>query len=301
MKGRHLWAENYDRNSQDIFEVQDEITLNIVTALRVKLTDGEQARLYHKKFSNTSSYYKLVEYTAIAKEGNLESIRRTGELAREITAAEPESVVGYRLQGWYHIELAQRGISPRENLAKAYTLAQKSLELDGSDGNSHSMLGKYYYIMRQFDKGIESGERAAELLPNSANVHVILGMTRCDAGQLDEGIADIKQAIRLDPFPAYWDYHNLGRCYLQKGQFEEALAEFQKALQRAPNAPFIHGYLGFAYVLLGRLEKARASVAIARELAPGGTISRLAKILPYKNQAHIELLLDAARKVGVPE
>jgi Flp pilus assembly protein TadD len=93
----------------------------------------------------------------------------------------------------------------------------------------------------------------------------------------------------------------LGRCYPQKGQYEDALAEFQKALQRAPEAFFIHGYLGFTYVLLDRLEEARASVAKARELAPGGTVSRLATILPYKNKTHIELLLDAARKVGVPE
>jgi len=301
VKGRHLWAENYDRNSQDIFEVQDEITLNIVTALRVKLTDGEQARLYHKKFSNTSSYYKLVEYTAIAKEGNLASIRRTGELAREITAAEPESVVGYRLQGWYHIELAQRGISPRENLAKAYTLAQKSLERDGSDGNSHSMLGKYYYIMRQFDKAIESGERAAELLPNSANVHVILGMTRCDAGQLDEGIADIKQAIRLDPFPAYWDYLNLGRCYLQKGQYDVALAEFTKARQRAPKHAVIYAYMAMTNILQDRQEEARTFAAKAIELQPRARISVISKILPYKNKAHAEVLIAAARKAGFPE
>lgn len=242
-----------------------------------------------------------MEYTAIAKEGNLASIRRTGELAREITAAEPESVVGYRLQGWYHIELAQRGISPRENLAKAYTLAQKSLERDGSDGNSHSMLGKYYYIMRQFDKAIESGERAAELLPNSANVHVILGMTRCDAGQLDEGIADIKQAIRLDPFPAYWDYLNLGRCYLQKGQYDVALAEFTKARQRAPKHAVIYAYMAMTNILQDRQEEARTFAAKAIELQPRARISVISKILPYKNKAHAEVLIAAARKAGFPE
>jgi len=301
VKGQHLWAENYDRASQDIFEVQDEITLNIVNGLQVKLTEGEQARFHLKKFSNTSSYYKLMEYKALAKEGTKESIMRTGELAREITAAEPESAIGYRLQGWYHIELAQRAISPRENLAKAFEFAQKSLELDGSDGYTQSMLGKWYYIMRQFDKGIELGERAVELLPSDSMIHTILAMTRCDAGQLDEGIADFKQAIRLDPYPAYWDYHNLGRCYLQKGQYEVALAEFQKARQRAPNNAVIYGYMAITNILLDRQEEARTLAAKAIELTPRARISVISKIIPYKNKAHAELLIAAARKAGFPE
>jgi tetratricopeptide (TPR) repeat protein len=155
--------------------------------------------------------------------------------------------------------------------------------------------------MRQYDKAIVSGERSVELLPNGAMVHCILGMTRCDAGQVDEGIADIKQGFRLNPFPAYWYYHTLGRCYLQKGQYEDALAEFKKALQRAPKATIIHGYIASTYILLDRPEEARASAAKVMELAPGATVSQITKILPYKNKAHIALLIDAARKAGFPE
>jgi TolB-like protein/class 3 adenylate cyclase len=301
VKGQHLWAESYDRNSRDIFEVQDEITLNIVTGLRIKLTEGEQARLWDKKFSDPEINYKFMKFRSLGREGTRESIMRRGRLAREITDAEPESGLGYRLQGWDHIELAQRGISPRENLAKAFKFAQKSLSLDGSDGFTHSLLGKYYLIMRQYDKAIVSGERSVELLPNGAMVHCILGMTRCDAGQVDEGIADIKQGFRLNPFPAYWYYHTLGRCYLQKGQYEDALAEFKKALQRAPKATIIHGYIASTYILLDRPEEARASAAKVMELAPGATVSQITKILPYKNKAHIALLIDAARKAGFPE
>jgi TolB-like protein len=202
IKGQHLWAENYDRDSQDIFEVQDEITRNIVSSLRIKLTEGEQARLWDKKYGSTDINYKLMQYVSLSRDGTLESQRRIGELAREITDAEPESGIGYRLQGWYHIELAQRGVSPQENLAKAFKFAQKSLSKDGSDGFAHSLMGKAYLIMRQYDKAIVSGERAVELLPNGAMVRLILGMTRCDAGQVDEGIADIKIGLRLNPFPA---------------------------------------------------------------------------------------------------
>ena len=89
-----------------------------------------------------------------------------------------------------------------------------------------------------------------ELYPNGAMVNGLLGKTLCNAGQLDEGIAYIKQGIRHNPFPAGWYYHSLGNCYTQKGQYEDALTELKKALQRAPEAAGIHGNLAVTYILI---------------------------------------------------
>jgi len=186
-------------------------------------------------------------------------------------------------------------------MGKAFELSKKALAMDESDGWSHSLLGYVYLQMRKHEKAIESGKRSIELLPNGAMVYMLYGSTLNSAGRVDEAIAYIKKAIRLNPFPAYWYYWSLGRCYQQKGQYEDALKEYKKALQRAPEAPHILVSLATTYILLGRDEEARASAAKCLELMPNISVSVMSKIVTIKNQAYRERMIDAMRKAGFPE
>jgi adenylate cyclase len=299
--GQHLWAENYDRDFKDIFKIQDEITMKIVTALRVKLTVGEGARILAKQNESLDVYLKQAQANSLWNQGTKEALMRYGQLAQEIIDAEPEYPTGYRLLSWYHYGLAGYGDSPQENLKKAFALSRKTLAMDESNAYSHALSGYIYRRMRKYEKAIEAGKRSVELQPNGAFFKVLYGNTLNSAGRVDEGIAHIKQAIRLNPFPAYYYYSNLGLCYLQKGQYEDALKEFKKALQRAPEAPHIHGALATTYILLDREEEARASAAKSMELAPYVSVSMMSKTLSIKNQAYKELILDAMRKAGFPE
>ena len=302
-KGQHLWSDRYDRDFKDIFEIQDEITMKIVTALRIELTDGEQARLLDKQIKSLDTYLKHLQAVSVYNKGTKESLIRFGQLAQEIVDMEPESPVGYRLLGWYHWSLASRGISPsrRESIGKAFKLAQKAISLDESDAVSYGLLGSVYELMRKYEDAIESGMRAVELAPNAVLVHGYLGKALSVAGRYDEGIAHLKQAIRLNPFPAYWYYYHLGMCYRLKGQYENALTEFKKALQRAPDAAAIHGNLAMTYISLGREEEARASAAKALELWPELSVSFVTKTWRYKDQAGLKSTVDAMRKAGFPE
>ena len=155
--------------------------------------------------------------------------------------------------------------------------------------------------MRQYEKAIDAGERSTEFDPNGAMVHALLGQNLNYAGRPDEGIVYLNKAIRLNPLPAYWYYSHLGLCYLQKGQYENALTELKKALQRAPEAPSSYYRLSIAYTLLGREEEARASAAKSLELRPSISVSMASKRWPYKNKAFIKIILDAMRKAGFPE
>jgi TolB-like protein/Tfp pilus assembly protein PilF len=299
--GQHLWAENYDRDFKDIFDIQDNITLKIVNALRVKLTEGEHFRVYARQFKSLDVYLKQAQANSLWNKGTLESRRRYGELSQEIIDLEPDSPVGYNMLAWYHQSLAGYGISPQENLKKAFMLGQKALTMDKSTGYPHALMGWVYLRMRKYEKAIESGRHSVELDPNNAFFLLRLGSTLSDAGRLDEAMTYIKQSIRLNPFPAYYYYWHLGLCYLQKRQYEDALKEFKKALQRAPEAPHVHGSLAVTYVLLGREEEARAPAAKSLELAPYVSVSMIFKLSTVKNQAHKELIADAMRKAGFPE
>ena len=188
-----------------------------------------------------------------------------------------------------------------DSIEKGLELTKKALAMDESDELSHAVLGHIYLKMKNYEKAIESGKRSVYLSPNGAMVHTLLGRTLCDAEQLDEGIASIKQGLRLNPFPDYWYYTYLGNCYNQKGQYEDALTEYKKALQRAPEAPQIHGFMAVTYILLGREEEARASAARSMELAPWVTVDIMSKILTFKNTAFAEKTLSAMRKAGFPE
>jgi TolB-like protein len=204
INGQHLWAEKYDRDLQDIFEIQDEITKKIVTSMRLNLTEGEQARLFEKQTKNLDVYLKLAQVLSLARDGTKESIMRYGQVAKEIIDMEPDNPVGYRHMGWYHRWLVAYGVSPQENMGKAFEFSKKALAMDESDGWSHSLLGYVYLQMRKHEKAIESGKRSIELLPNGAMVHMLYGNTLNSAGRVDEAIAYLKKAIRLNPFPAYW-------------------------------------------------------------------------------------------------
>jgi len=301
ISGHHLWANSYDRDLKDIFALQDEITKKIVTALQIKLTEGEQARMWNKEIENLDVFLKRMESLSVFRKGTIESNIRYGQISKEIIDMAPEASLGYRCLGWHNWMNVMYGKSPRESKAKAFKLAKKALSLDESNALSHALLGNVYLLMRKYEKAIAAGERAVELEPNGAMIHGLLGMTLYYAGRPDEAIGYLNQGIRLNPFPAYWYFTMLGRSYMLKGQYEEALTEFKKALHRSPDALTNHRYLAAIYVLLDRQEEAEAAAKKVLELHPSFSVKRYAKIVPYKNPADLKLSVDALRKAGLPE
>jgi adenylate cyclase len=299
--GHHLWSDRYDRELKEIFAVQDEITMKIVTALRVRLTEGEQARLWSKKYENIDILLKSMESLSLWRKGTKESHIRQGQVAQEIIEIAPESPAGYRSLAWYYWYLFTIGESPQESVSKAFKLAQKALTLDESDASTQALLGSIYLLMRKYKKAITAGERSIELAPNGAMYHGLLGLTLNFAGRQDEAIKHLKQGIRLNPFPAYWYFGHLSRCYLLKRQYEDALTAAKKALHLSPDAPSNHRRLAIIYTLSNRQEEASAATKKALELDPNFSVERAKKLYPFKNQADLKFYIAALRKAGFPE
>ena len=299
--GHHLWSERYDRELKDIFAIQDEITMKIITALQVELTEGGQMRTWAKRYNRLDVLLKFMELLSLWRKETEDSLVQAGQIAQELVDMAPELSVGYRNLGWYYHTLAYIGRSPQENLKKAYGFATKAISLDESDGSSYGLLGRVYSIMRQHEKAIAAGKRAIELDPNGAEVHSQLGWTLSFAGRPDEAIGYFNQAIRLNPFPPFQYHEGIGLAYLIKGNYEKAIAELKKALQLAPMWPPNHVKLSVAYGVSGREVEARASAGKALELAPFISLSWAAKIIPFENQTDIEFFLNGMRKAGFPD
>jgi len=299
--GGHLWSERYDRDLKDIFALQDEITMKILTALRVKLTEGEQARLYDRGAENLDSFMKVLQggkyFYRFSKGSNVQA----RQMFEEAIALDPENAGAYTMLAWTHMMEVWFGWSksPGTSMERAVELAQKALALNDTLDSPHSLLGNIYLVKRQYEKAIAEAERAVALNPNGADAHAHLGMTLHYVGRPEEAIALLNKAIRLNPIPPNWYLFSLGHAYRLTGQYEEAIAVYKRALHRNPDDMLAHTGLAATYSLLERQEEAHAEAAEVLRINPKFSLEFSAKTLPFKNKADTELYIDALRKAGL--
>jgi adenylate cyclase len=301
--GKHLWAEKYDRDVKDIFALQDEITLKVVAAIQVKLTEGEQALIVAGGTNNFEAYEKFLQGIEYVKRFNREGILLGRKMAEEAIALDPDYPRGYRLLATTHWIDVRLGIStsPKQSLAKAAELYRKVIAMDPSEAVAHGFLGMVYTLMRQHEKGIAEVEKAVALNPNAADAQCFFGFILHYNGRHKEAIEGIRKAIRLNPFPPNWYWHCLGFAYCHAGMYEEAVAACKKALRVKPDNLPARLRLAAAYSLSGREEEARAEAAEILRIDPKFSLKRFAKGQPYKNQSDTELFINALRKAGLPE
>jgi len=299
--GHHLWADRYDRDQREVFALQDEITKKILTELQVKLTVGEQARLYGRGTDNLEAYIKVLQgreyYWRLDREGNV-SARK---LFEEAIALDPKYPTPYWLLGMTHIMDAwfDWGKSKEDSLSRAMELAQKTISLNDLDSNAHGSLVAIYRMKGNYDKAIAEGKRAVELDPNSADAHVWLGIALYNAGRADEAIPLLEKAIRLNPFAHTWYFLQLGQAYSLSGRYDEATAAYHKALQLSPNNLFAHLGLTATYSQMGRDKEASVHAKEVLRISPDFSLDRYAEKIPYKNQADRERRINALRKAGL--
>ena len=303
LTGHHLWAERYERDLKDIFALQDEITKEIITALQVKLTMGEDVRLRGKGTDNLEAYLKCLRAREIiagsTKEGNM----LARQLAEEAVALDPEYPEAYRLLGVTHFIDVLLGLSksPKESLARASKLVRRAIELDESNGLAHAKLGYILVVMQQYDKGIEEGKRALELEPNSAYVLHTYGAILHFAARNEESIPLFEQAIRLNPKPPNMYLHHYGAALREAERYDEAIAQVKKAIEREPNDMLSYSVLASCYSMVGRKEEARVAAAEILRINPNFSLKYFEKTLPYRNKAYLERLIGALREAGLPD
>jgi TolB-like protein/class 3 adenylate cyclase len=177
LNGHHLWAKRYDRNLSDIFAVQDEITKEIISAMQVKLTEGEQIRAAARGTNNLEAYLKYLQAAELIGRINPESNALGKQLAEEAIALDPEYAWAYHILGRSHMIDVWVGTSesPKESIGKAIKLVQKAIALDDTDVRAHSLLAFLYSMTRQHDKAIAQAEKALALNPNAAWAQFIVG------------------------------------------------------------------------------------------------------------------------------
>lgn len=298
--GRHRWAERYDRNLEDLFAVQDEITQHIVDALQVRLTEGEQLLVWRRHTRDPEAWnlvYKSIEhFRHFTKEDNIRA-RQYAERAAEL---DPEYAVAYKLLGWTHWNDARMGwsASPLESFQRAAELNDKALALDDSLAEVRSLNGFLYLYQRDYERAVAEGERAVALNPNGAEVSAMLAAILMFAGRPEEALRLIHKANRLSPYQPGWYLWVQGAICRMLGRHEEAVALLKAAIDRDPNTSESHATLAVTYSLLGRDAEARAELAAALAIEPALSLESVGRANPHQNPADLDVMLDALRKAG---
>jgi len=297
LDGHHLWAKRYDRNLDDIFALQDELTKEIIMSMQVKLTEGEQARATAKGTNNLEAYLKCLQANELVHRVNPESNALGKQLAEEAVALDPEYAWAYYNLGRAHqLDVWLRtSKSPKESIGKAIGFMKKAIALDDTLAEAHGRLGYIYSMIGKHDEGIAQAEKGVAVNPNSAMAHVMLGKTLSFAGRWEESIPPYKKAIRLNPIPPNMYLYSLGLSYAFTGQYEEGIKWCEKAVRQEPASLYARIMMTVVYSWSGQDEKARAEAAEVLRIQPKYTIRKSR----YKRKEDGERYNGALRKAGL--
>ncbi len=301
--GSHLWAERYDRQVVDIFDLQDEITQEIVTALEVKMTKGEQIRVRRRQTNNLDAWDAYVRALSHLIRFTREDNAMAQELGTRAANLDPDFAAAHTLLAFTHQADARLGWaqSSAEALELGVNAALRALAIDENDADAHAMLGTLRAMQHRYDEGLEAGRRAIKLAPSAADHYVWSAVTLNLVGRAEEAVNLIEKAMRLSPF--YPDYYLgiIAQSYRLLGRFDDAIAADKERLARNPGNAFSDFRLAAVYSELGREEDAKFHVQEALRKNPHFSLELVRQTDPYADEGEMEHYLELLRKAGVPE
>ncbi|MFQ6018080.1 MAG: tetratricopeptide repeat protein [Kiloniellaceae bacterium] len=303
--GNHVWAERYDRELADIFDLQDEMTATIVGAIEPELSAAERERAKRKPPDNLDAWdryqrglWHLWRYTR-DDYGEAEKLFQSA-IALDPGFGPAYAGVAYLLNsraifGWTD--------TPDQTLGRALRAGQHAVSADDRDPFAHYALGRVLTLQGDFEVAIAELEKAIDLNPNLALAHYGLGFALTWSGRAREALPHFHNAIRQSPHdPALWTFEALtGFAHIQLGEYAEAV-EWQRKAARHPNSilwPNLN--LAVAFVEQEEWDKARAAMDAALELQPDLSLTAVAAMLASLRPDLKDRHLDALRKAGLPE
>jgi len=296
----HVWAERYDRDLQDIFAVQDEITREIVAALHVKLVRGEQASVWRhllRRPEALDQYYKGIDrLNRLTREANDEAAR----CFEQIVGLEPESPLGHLGLAWTKLSAFRSGWGEPAALERAAGLARKALELDETCADAHALLGFHSLLLGRHDAAIAEGERAVALNPNHADNVANLGCSYVMSGRPADAAACMQKAMRLSPVYPAWYLNVLGFAHYLLDRHDEADAVLTLALQREPAYYDCRLMLMTAHHARGRLDDARREAGELRRHNPSFRLKDMeGRLSVLKDRALLSRFIGILRELGL--
>jgi len=300
--GAHVWAERYDRAIEDIFAVQDEITLVLATEMQVRLTEGEQARLRYATTNNIEAWNHWVQGLSHFRRGlSREGLTQALKLWQHAKALDPSSASLNAMLGFLHYANARFGLwDDRETaLLKGGAYVDKALSLDPENSDAHMTRSLLLMLQRRFDESVLAARKAIEYGPGSADNAVFASFVFDSAGLVQEAVVQIERAMKLSPiFPPNY-LGQLGNAYRLAGRYDEAIAAYETYHKRSPGRGVTD--LVIIYEQLGQPDKAKAWAMQLLLAEPKFTVTSWIDTQFRKDTARLEAEKAALLAAGLPD
>jgi adenylate cyclase len=301
--GAHIWAGRFERDLTDVFALQDEVTVAVVSAIQPKLLQTEIALAARRRPESLTAYdyylRVLPHYYLSTGDGFAEAIR----LAHRALELEPRFGTVAALASTCHQQNVLQGYArdPQFDRKEAVRLSRLALSIDDDDAET---LARAALISAQMvgdcESSIELADRAVALNPNSFLAWNNRGWVYRTAGLAEEALRSFERAIRVSPVDPrlHHSLAGMGAAFIELGRFDEAIVAGKKAQRQNPSYPVTYRCLASAFAHLGRDAEAREAGARQLELDPAFTISAY---IARGGQANSKLLIEGLRKAGLPE
>jgi TolB-like protein len=300
--GTHLWAERYDRSLDDIFDLQDDVALSIVAALRVRLTDVEEQRLGRPLTGNLEAYDLYLQGLALSQQMGREGRLEAQSLLERAIELDPEFGPAYAaLSGVWVGAWLGHWTRDERTPERAAALADRALQLDDSHVPSLVWAVNAYELQGRNEDALAMAQRAVALGPGSAAAHMVLARSLSSAGRQRDAEREYQKALRLNPLDPLVCLF-VGTALFLSQDYDRALAVLRRGASATPDFIGLHAVLALTYAEMDRMEEARAAVAEMLRINPEFSIEELAsRNLQGFDPESVERFLAAARKAGIPE
>ncbi len=300
--GGHLWADRYDRDLTDIFAVQDELTREIVGALKIKLSPGVLPSASGSGTSNAEAQDAYFRGRAMLSGAivNREVFLSGSVLLRRALELDPDFArpYGWLAVGYVNDFLNEWSDHHKDSLAEAHRLALTAVEKAPQDVLGHAALSLVLQVERKFDEARVELDLASALNPNDALTMSMQAVLLLSRNRADEAIAGMEAAMRLDPAWAHGYLHYLGTAYLLAGKYETAAALFRERILIVPNTDVSRAYLAVALSFQGHIDEARAAWADTLRVNPAFDFEVHVTRLPLSLE-YMDKLREGLAKAGI--
>jgi adenylate cyclase len=302
--GAHIWADKFERDMTDIFALQDDVTLAVVSAIQPKLFQAEIALATRRRPEDLTAYDFYLRAIQRAFRSTREGLAEALRLVQRALELDPGFAAAACLAGACHVENVVRGyaIDPQFERKEAVRLMRVALNLDDGDPDTLANAALISALMvGDCETEIEMSDRAVALNPNLYRAWNCRGWVYKIAGQPEEAIRSFERAVRMSPLDSqqYAVLTGMGFALIELRRFDEAISAGKKAQRHNPSYPGPYRCLASALAHLGRDAEAREAAARMLEIDPAFTIS--AWIARSQLSKNAKLMIEGFRKAGLPE
>jgi TolB-like protein len=304
--GLHLWADRFDGALEDVFDLQDQVTADVVGAIAPKLEQAEIERAKHKPTENLDAYDYYLRGIACVHKWTREANQEALSHFYRAIELDPNFGAGYGMAARCYSQRKTGGwVTDRKHeMAETKRLARQAVEHGWDDAVALCTAGvSLYYVVGESGDGAALIDRALVLNPNLAAAWLFRAWVKLWLGESEAAIEDASHAMRLSPNDpqAFRMHAAIASAHFMAGRYREALAWAGNALRFKPNDALATTVVAASSALLDQLDDACGAMAHLREIDPALRISNLRDQLPINRPEHMARWAQGLRKAGLPE